>query len=584
MDTFFRKKNTHSSRSWIAPLLACIVLVVLALRAFDLQIVQGKELKEVAEQNRVFHKRIIANRGILLDRFGKPLVYNKPIYYQLQYPNRLYTQRTVIEESKALDLLTASASTVFTQQYREYVAPESLSQVVGYVAPVNKEDLDRNPDFHLHQFIGKVGLEAVYEPDLAGIDGEVVYETNAKGEILRKISEQEPKSGDTIRTTLDSELSDFVFSLLKGKKGAIMVGNSDTGEVLSLVSSPTFNANDFSRPVYSEQEEQERRSKLNQYFQDPNKLFFNRALAGGYPPGSIFKPVTALGGLEADAFDAETTVDDEGILKVGDFEYGNWYYSQYGRVEGSLSLVRAIARSNDIFFYKAAEWLGPDRLAQMARLLGLGAKTGIELPAEASGIVPDPQWKEKTIGEHWFLGNTYHFGIGQGDLLVTPVQMFQVLTLFANRGKLCAPTLIKNKEGNCKNISVTQEHLDLIREGMQQACSSGGTAYPFFPWNSAEEDKVFCKTGTAEFGAADAKGHRKTHGWFEAFTHLPLHELPMDQSSVSTTHVEQKKEQYPQNIAIIVLVESDEDQPYKEGSRDAAPLALEILKWLKAHR
>lgn len=565
-------------RGWFIPSLVGGVLSILLLRAFDLQIVQGKELKDVAEQNRVFRRRVIANRGVIFDRLGKQLVFNKPIFYLLHNPKQLYTQRDIISEDQALEQLTASPSSIFSEQYREYLYPEALSQLTGYVAPVTKEDLDNSDHFHLHQSIGKVGLEAVYEDKLAGHDGEVVYETNAKGEIIREVSQRPPISGEHLYTSVDGELTNYIFSLMKDKKGAVLVGDSLTGEVLSLVSTPTFNANVFTKPSLNEAEELGKKQQLASFFQNEDKLFFNRSLAGGYPPGSVFKLVTALGGLETGVFDEETTVLDEGVLKVGDFEYGNWYFSQYGRTEGTIGLVKAISRSNDIFFYKAAEWLGPDKLAEIARLVGFGKKTGIELPAEASGIVPDPSWKEKTIGEKWFLGNTYHFGIGQGDLLVTPAQVFQSLTVFANSGKVCTPTLIKGKTSNCQNLSVSQESLDLIRQGMEGACSAGGTAFPFFPWNQTKENKVYCKTGTAEFGAADGRGHRKTHGWFVAFSDLQTQDEPETEGETV------EKDKYPKRIMVVVLVESDATQPFREGSKDAAPIALSIMNWIEEFR
>lgn len=566
------------------PSVSVALFMLLVVRVVDLQVVQAAKLRSVAESNRFFHKVLGSDRGLIVDRFGMPLVFNKPVYYRLSSPSRLYSQRTLVDESDALQLIATASSSVFMQQFREYKYPESLSQITGYVGSVTREDLDRDPDLLLTHQIGKVGLESTYQSILQGEDGEMVYETDAKGEIIRTVSEKDPVAGKHIQTAVDAELSEYAFGLLKGKKAAILVGNPNTGELLTLVSSPTFNANQFTIPSMSETQELEKRTLLASYFQNPDKLFFNRALAGGYPPGSVFKTVTALGALEDGVIDEETSVDDEGVLKVGEFEYGNWFYRQYGRVEGSIQLVRAIARSNDIYFYKAAEWLGPDRLAQMARLVGFGVKTGIELPAEALGIVPDPEWKEKAVGTKWYLGDTYHVGIGQGDLLVTPAQVFQAMTVFANKGKLCAPTLIKGKSGNCKDISVDSAHLDTINKGLEGVCSAGGTAFSFFPWNAKETQKVFCKTGTAEFGAADAKGHRKTHGWFIGFTHLNTHSSDVRLVENGRVTEQTVSEQYPQDILMVVLVESDEDKPFKEGSADAAPIALEILKWIEGHR
>jgi penicillin-binding protein 2 len=312
---------------------------------------------------------------------------------------------------------------------------------------------------------------------------------------------------------------------------------------------------------------------------------FNRAIGGVYPPGSTYKLISSVASLEEGAVTRETLIEDTGVITLGPYKFPNWYFLQYGKTEGLVDVVKALARSNDIYFYKTAEWLGPDKLSDIAKMLGFGKKTGIELPAEANGIVPNPAWKEKAVGEKWYLGDTYHFGIGQGDLLVTPVQMFEAMTMFANKGKLCAPSLLKEKTGNCQDISVSADHLNLIRTGMEAACTAGGTGYPFFPWNSSEgNNKVMCKTGTAEFGAADANGHRKTHAWFVGFTTLDTKQHEVQFFAKGKMDNGMHKEQYPKDILVVVLVESDENKVFREGSADGAPIALEIMKWIKEHR
>ncbi len=237
----------------------------------------------------------------------------------------------------------------------------------------------------------------------------------------------------------------------------------------------------------------------------PNNPFLFRPMAATYPPGSIFKIVTALAGLEYKAIDERTKVRDEGVLKVGDFEYANWYWRQYGRMEGEISIVRALARSNDTFFYKVAEWLGPERLAQFARHFSLGVPTQQIFPGEREGIIPDPNWKQRKFGEKWYLGNTYHMGIGQGDVLVTPIQLQTLMTTVATRGRKCEPKILLAEADHCSEVSLETESLALVVRGLRQVCSSGGTGYPFFdtPYD------VMCKTGTAEFGQEDDQGHRQ---------------------------------------------------------------------------
>lgn len=556
-----------SKRILLLPVFFSLLIAVLSLRLVDLQIVQGSEYRRISENNRFFRKRIPAPRGVFFDRFGEQMVYNKPAYFILDEPDKRYSPMTITTPEIALPMLASEPERVFVTQFRDYAQPVALSQVLGYVGVVSKEDLENNRDLRPEQQIGKTGAERVFERELKGVDGEVLYETNARGEIIREISRKHPEPGENVDLSLDMELTAKAYAQLDGKKGVVIVGDGETGELLALASSPTFDANTFTHLPHDEAQEQAQRELIRSYFNDSNNLFFNHALSGAYPPGSVFKLVTAISGLELDAFDADTIVVDEGVLKVDEYSFGNWYYRQFGRVEGPISLVRAIARSNDIYFYKAAEWIGPDKLADSARMMGFGEKTEIELPAEARGTVPDPAWKEKVIGERWYLGNTYHYGIGQGDLLVTPVQVFQMTSLFANDGKICSPTLVKGKMGNCKELSISQDNIDLVRQGMIEACSTGGTAFPFFQWNEEKQQKVACKTGTAEFGPAKGeKGYRDTHGWFTAVIELP------------------ELKDYPRKIVMTVLIESDEKNQYREGSKDAAPIAFELAKWIEEHR
>jgi penicillin-binding protein 2 len=404
------------------------------------------------------------------------------------------------------------------------------------------------------------------------------------------------------------------------KLGSVVILNADTGEVLSLVSTQSFSGNLFA--ATSAADDSARQTVLQQALTDERKLFFNRAVSGVYPPGSIFKLVTATAGLESGAFDLTTTVDDQGVLRVGEQSFANWYYTQYGRTEGSIALVRAIARSNDTFFYRAAEWTGIERLAAKAREFGFGALTGIEIPGEKEGLVPDPAWKEKTLGERWFLGNTYHLGIGQGDVLVTPLQLARMVGVFGNGGAVCPTTLVAGGNGarreGCSDLGISETTLSAIREGMIGACSAGGTAFPFFAWNAARKAQlpegispseqlqhgvVACKTGTAEFGGENELGHRRTHAWFgmtvEGLDELIGQEIGDDQPAEATPSAmvadetqldlnalhaqwlaKVKTAGFPREIVILVLVESDDEQPFMEGSRDAAPIALSIFDWL----
>ena len=308
----------------------------------------------------------------------------------------------------------------------------------------------------------------------------------------------------------------------------VVVSDVGTGEILALVSSPSF---DPGRPA--------------EFVDRPEKPFFNRAVGGEYPPGSVFKLVTAVAGLEEGKVTETTQIEDTGEIRVGEFRYSNWYFDQYGRKEGALNLVGGLRRSNDIFFYRVGEAVGPEKLAEWARRLGLGKATGWELGGEGAGLVPDPAWKEKFKGERWWLGNTYHMAIGQGDVAVTPLQV-NMLTGVVGTGRLCRPEIIFNFQFsifNCEDLGISEKTLELVRQGMTEACLPGGTAFPLFGW----EPQVACKTGTAQHGGKETL----PHAWFTVLA-------PADKPE----------------IALTVLVEAA-----GEGSYEAAPVAKEILEY-----
>ena len=620
------KNRSLNARSFFFLLTLIILFAFLSVRVIDLQIVHGQTYLQKAEDNRFYAQRLPARRGILLDRYHEPLVWNIQKYFRVINPGQVYEKTQPIEREEALKVMTSSESgAIVTATERLYRYPQSLAHALGYVGDVTAEDLQRDPDLLVGTQIGKAGLELQYERELRGIDGRASYEVNAMGQKQRLMSQEDPQAGSDIVTTLDPYLTEVAMHALGDQRGAVVITDARTGKILALTSRPSFDPNVMTQQFVDATQEAARRERMQQFFLDPLNLFFDRAVAGVYPPGSIFKIVTSLAGLENSKIDESTTVVDEGVLKVGEFEYGNWYFSQYGRVEGAIQVVRAIARSNDIFFYKVAEWTGPEKLAEMARLLGLGKKTGVDLPTEAKGLIPDPDWKIATRGERWFLGNTYHMGIGQGDILTSPIQIAQMTQAVANNGSLCRVSFRADTAPDCHKVNLKDDDMTIVLRGMIGACSQGGTAFPFFPYNAQknpggpeavrdsnvqqfiDDGVIGCKTGTAEFGPANEKGIRKTHAWFTAIVGLPHQEntlspSPNDDVSASEPvaslsaeltatnsalpvlrkqwqeHL--KKINFPQRITITALIESDETNPYKEGSADGGPVVKQIVDWL----
>lgn len=622
---------------------ACALFTVLFVRLGDIQLANGQTFQQQADENRFFRKVMPAQRGLILDRYGDPLVWNIQQYFQVSDPKVLFPITTPVTRDAALQLIASGgAEAVVTRPQRLYRFPSSIAHVVGYVGEVTAEDLQRQTQLKPGMVIGKAGLELQYQEQLQGKEGQVVYEVDALGRKQRQVQIQQPLPGKDLGTSIDPYLSEYVSRQLGDAIGTAIITDAATGKVLAMTSRPAFDPNVFSQVSQDPQKELERKQQIRQLFLDPRNLFFNRAISGAYPPGSVFKLMTALAALEEQKIDANTQVVDEGVLKVGEYQYGNWYFRQYGRVEGAVNLSRALARSNDIYFYKVAEWVGPTALAEFSRMFGFGVKTGIELPAEARGIVPDPEWKEMVRGEKWFLGNTYHFGIGQGDMLTTPIQVAQMSQALANDGLLCPLSVLagNTENGNvlvgnapdCRQVGLSSEHLQNVIDGMIGACTQGGTAFPMFSYNEGKYDPqkspevnfangaVACKTGTAEFGGANEQGHRRTHGWITVFAVLPSGSAPATVSASASSSatiasasavisevgsdlpaslkmktvaemsddelrqawsVKAKQFGFPSTVTITILMESDETVPFREGSADDGPVARKVLDFLQ---
>ena len=587
-------------RLFLLSVLICASLVI--ARLADLQLSQFGFYKAAAVDNSDFREIEVADRGIFLDRYDQPLVKNISRYWERQNQTSAEFIEQPVQEEQVSEVLANPSAIIRKELSRWYVWNDVSAHVLGYVGPITKEEIQSNPRATIHQQVGKTGLEKSLEENLAGSHGLIEYEVTATGRRQRVLSHTPMNPGEVIATTIDPYLSTVAQKAMNGLKGAVIIQDVQTGEVLVSSSAPSYNPNVFTGFSQSEADELSKKQTLRGYLNDPNKSMFNRAIAGAYPPGSVFKVVTAIAGLETEKIDKSTTVKDEGVLKVGEYSYANWFYTQYGGIEGEIALERALSRSNDIYFYKVAEFVGPTTLASWARTFGFGSPTGIEIQGEASGLVPDPEWKEKTIGEQWFLGNTYHYGIGQGDLLVTPLQVSQLFQTVANRGVRCPPHVIRQSSNSCYSLGILEENLEPVLNGLLNVCTDGGTAFPFFshnrefetfadPHEAIANGMVACKTGTAEFGGTDQRGYRKTHAWFSMVVGLPnLSQTTSSEEIKEASEDDQLRKDWlahvqnnplPKEVVITVLVESDEQKPYREGSADAAPVALEIFEWMR---
>jgi penicillin-binding protein 2 len=559
--------ENHSNRSYFLPAFAAFLFAVLFFRLFFLQVIQGYYYRYLSDNNRTKTAVTHAPRGIIFDRNGTPLVYNVPGFRET------VNGKTVqIPNDKALSLIAGGKNNLEIDSLRNYPYRDAFAHVLGYVGQISQDEL-ANPlhsDYSSGDIIGKSGIEQEYEPELRGIDGKQLFEIDANGNLTRKLGQQDPISGQNITLTLDAKLQEAVFNaMFTVKKGAAIV-STPKGEILAMVSKPSFDSNLFTMGQGYKVASGSAYQNVSGVLMDgQNQPLLNRAIGGVYPPGSTFKLVVASAALKNKIIDENWQVDDTGILKVGDFSFANWYYTGYGGTDGQVNVVKGIKRSNDIFFYKLAEKVGVDKVSQTAKLFGLGQKLGVDLEGEQAGVVPTEEWKLKNIGEQWYLGDTYHYGIGQGYLLTTPLQVNAWTQAIANGGILYFPHLLKNQESRIKNQGLLDPHSsDLIKEGMVEACSPGGVAWPLFSYEiknsklpidgknilgvdaasgSADMRHVVlaCKTGTAENGGNDTLAH----AWITLFAPA-----------------------YNPQIVVTVLSENS-----GEGSNIAGPIAKQIL-------
>ncbi len=583
---------------WGAYLIALIIFGTLFAQLLRLQIAQGSFNLSLAEGNRIRVRDVAAPRGLITDAKGKVLAQNAASYsleiYPLDLPKdksareNIYTTLSLIAQIPVDDIATAVAQKglstydpvilkqnldrdtalllqvktanlpgvgVSTDPIRQYATIPGLSTILGYVGKISDQELKNNPGYKASDEIGKDGLEMSYEKYLKGVPGVSEVEVDAKGQEQRQLSNTEPQPGDNLVLNIDSGLEQVmanslqnVISSSKGTGGVAIAMNPQTGQILGLVSLPSYDNNLFTRPTASQE--------YQQLLQNPDNPLFDRAIAGQYPSGSIIKPFMASMALQEGEITPSTTINAPGEIKVGNYVYPDWKPGGFGLTD----VRKAIAVSCDVFFYSVAggwdkiKGLGVETIKKYLLKFGFGQKTGIDLPGEATGLVPDPAWKLKTKGESWYLGDTYHLGIGQGDLLVTPLQMVMATSAIANGGEVLKPEVVKkitDQNGNVvevfqkdilKDKFIDPQYIQVVQEGMREAVTSGSARSQL----GSLTVPAAAKTGTAQFEVAG-----KTHAWMTAYA-------PYDN---------------PQ-IAVAVLVEQG-----GEGYAEAGPVVRDILNY-----
>ncbi len=561
---------------------------LLTIQLARMQLLSGDTYKLRAETNRLRESAISPIRGLIYDRNGIPLVENEAsfaaalvaadvpdldVYASEPCPDRC--QATVIAlqemtgvpaaeiEEKLLqrgmsndpfspvvvksDLRTEDAFIlrerlpdlpgvrVVVEPKRNYTLGPLVSHVLGFVGPLDEEEfaeLQKN-GYQFEDRIGKTGTEATYESILRGVTGIRQVETDASGREIRVIDELPAVAGSNIILSIDVDLQakteQFVIEgMADSLNAAAVVMNVHTGEVLALVSLPTYDNNIFTGEVDQ--------AALTKLLEDPGKPLLNHTITEQYAPGSTFKQITGLAALQEGIATANTEITSLGVLYVeSEFDPSIKYPFKDWAALGKLNFYRGIAMSSDVYYYYLSggfvengrtvfQGLGATRLAEWARKFGLGEATGIDLPGEVDGVVPDPEWKEETIGDPWYVGDTYNFGIGQGYVAATPMQMLLVTAAVANGGDVLIPHLVKEfrtaagdvikaKTSSVKrSIGVDARNIAIMREAMRQAVADGSATT-----GKSRVVEIAGKTGTAEFGEQRPDGTYTEHGWFTGY-------------------------------------------------------------------
>lgn len=596
-------------------LIGCIItllLLVLVGKTAWLQIIKGDYYYSLAEGNRIRVKRIEAKRGIIYDRNFNSLVQNTANFILYFIPAELPKQEneknnvikklsellgdkspnnleqillSVKKNSLALhqpllitDKLDYEKAMFFylntnqmpgvvlsNKDRREYalcknteqncVSTKSLSHILGYTGKINKQELEKfNQQYLLIDYIGKTGLEYFWENELKGTHGKEQIEVDALGLEKKILSIDKVKDGDNLILSLDVKLQTKIeeiisthLSELKLSKACAIIMNPNNGQILALVSLPGYDNNAFAKGI-SELE-------YNVLINHPDNPLFNRCISGEYPSGSTIKPIIAAAGLEEKIISKNTTFNSTGGIRINQWFFPDWKSGGHG----IANVQKAIAQSINTFFYYIGggyqnfQGLNAERIVKYTELFGLGWQTNIDLNNEASGFVPTKQWKEKTKNEKWYIGDTYHLSIGQGYLLTTPLQVANFTAVFANKGNLYRPYIVKqilNQDNKLiKNIEpqlirnnfINNNNIEIVREGMRQTVTLGsGRGLQSVPV------PVAGKTGTAQWSSK-----KPPHAWFTGFA-------PYDNPE----------------IVITILIEQG-----KEGSETAVPIAKEILDW-----
>ncbi|MHC1744433.1 MAG: penicillin-binding protein 2 [Syntrophobacteraceae bacterium] len=543
------------------------VVFIYSVRLWHLQVLQGARYRYQSENNRLRLEDIPAQRGIIFDRNGTPLVENRPAYHlQIIREDVTDMEHTLREVAKLCgknlqelqDVLDSHKQvpkfvplrlvadldrdclariegnrvrlpgvTIQLEPKREYLCNGTAAHLIGYLSEITESELksEHYEGYVIGEDVGKFGVESGFEKYLHGKRGGRQVEVDAIGRRRRLLDEVLPIPGRSLSLTVDIELQRIAESCLEGKVGSIVAIDPNSGAVLVLANSPVFDQEKFIRGL--------KKDEWQALSKDPRHPLLNRAIGAAYPPGSTYKAIIALAGLKEGVITPETTFNCPGYFPYGNRKYRCW--RDHGH--GSVDLDRAIVQSCDVYFYQTGMRLGVDRIAQYANYFGLGERPGIGLQGENPGLIPTSWWKKQTLHVPWQKGETLSIAIGQGYDLTTPLQMTLAYAAIANGGKLWQPHVVSRIEGNTakeddeikarvkRKIPIDARYFQLVQRGLTGVVEDGrGTAH-------AIKDKSVTmagKTGTAQVVHLAENANRKLlekvaklkdrdHAWFVGY-------------------------------------------------------------------
>ena len=571
-----KEKEVFFSRVLFCSLVILILASIIFTRLFYLMVIESDDYRLRSANNTIRTQSLPASRGLIFDRNGDILASNQPVFQLEMIPEQVIDINKTLQNLAELELISKDNFSEINKRIernlqfksivlkrnlddtevaifannrinfkgidiksrlsRHYPKGEAFAHALGYVGSISSGDYSRfDPGFYTgKEQIGKTSIERNFESYLRGQPGIQKLLVNVRGRVMETIDQDPFQPGNNLTLTIDSDLQEVAYKAMGGQKGAVVILDASNGEILVMVSTPSFDPNQLSLGLTQDE--------FNAFTRNKKKPLFNRAIAGQYPPGSTIKPMIALGALEMGIVEPELYMPCEGKFLLPNYSrpFNDW------ATHGSVNVVRAIQASCDVYFYEVANEMGIEKMSLFLKKFNLGAPTEIDINPEKNGVVPNREWKRNNFSsrenQSWYQGETIIAGIGQGYMLATPLQLAVATAIVANRGSAHKPHLLKaienTKTGEFQYIGsekinyledIKKENWDLVHEGMVAVVNEQrGTAYGVFPDNSP----IAGKTGSSQVFSIDRSTSEKEvplelrdHGLFVGYAPLDKPEI-----------------------------------------------------------